>query len=360
MSPVRSPIMIMAGGTGGHIFPGLAVAQELATRHVPVVWLGSSHGMECQVVPGAGVPLETIDIRSLRGRGWASLATVPFRLVRALWQAWQVMRKHRPSAVLSMGGFASGPGGVVAWCTRRHLVVHEQNTIPGMTNRILARLADAVFTGFPGTRIPKGQFVGNPVRPEFWDHAEEGSTVVDEQRLPRLLVLGGSQGAAALNEAVPEALANMPEVQRPQVLHQAGQSHAAKVIQNYQSRALDVEVKPFIQDMAAAYRWADLVVCRAGALTLAELAAVGVGSILVPFPHAVDDHQTHNARALEEVGAAVLMPQEELTGGQLAAVLGELLQDTRQLSRMADAARQLSRPNAAHDVADGCLLEQAA
>lgn len=358
MSTATAPVMIMAGGTGGHIFPGLAVAHELSSRQVPVIWLGSSHGMECRVVPGAGVPLETIDVRSLRGRGPASLVTAPFRLLRAVWQAWRVMRKHRPSAVLSMGGFVSGPGGVVAWLTRRRLVVHEQNSIPGMTNRILARLADAVFTGFPGTLAPKGQFVGNPVRKEFWEEVAPSSASGQEARRSRLLVLGGSQGAAAINEAVPEALAGMAE--QPQVIHQAGQRHAQDVEMAYRSRELSAEVKPFIEDMASAYRWADLVVCRAGALTLAELAAVGLGSVLIPFPYAVDDHQTHNARALEQIGAAVLLPQDQLTGAGLAAQLDELLNNPQQLASMARSARELARPEAARDVAGACVLEKAA
>lgn len=358
MSQADARVMIMAGGTGGHIFPGLAVAHELTARQVPVIWLGSSHGMECRVVPGAGVPMETIDVRSLRGRGWASSLTAPFRLLRAIWQAWRVMRKYRPSAVLSMGGFVSGPGGIVAWLTRRRLVVHEQNSIPGMTNRILARLADAVFTGFPGTLAPKGQFVGNPVRAEFWESAEQPSALERDKRRSRLLVLGGSQGAAALNETVPEALAQMTEP--PQVIHQAGRRHAEQVELAYRRCELNAEVKPFIDDMASAYRWADLVVCRAGALTLAELAAVGLGSVLVPFPYAVDDHQTHNARALEAVGAAVLLPQDQLTGAGLAALLDDLLNNPQQLASMADQARELSRPDAAREVAGACLLEQAA
>lgn len=349
------PVLIMAGGTGGHIFPGLAVARELADSDVPVVWLGSATGMECSVVPAAGLQLETLDIRSVRGGGGMRLLKAPFLILRAVWQALQVLRRYQPRSVLSMGGFASGPGGLAAWLTRRPLVVHEQNQVPGMTNKVLARLAARVLTGFPDTLQPAGRYVGNPVRRDIF---HEQSAALEEPatgRAMRLLIVGGSQGAAALNSHVPQALLAMPKAHRPEVIHQTGRAQLDQVRAEYRDSELSVTVEPFIEDMASAYRWADLVVCRAGALTLAELAAAGLGAILVPYPFAVDDHQTLNARFFSSYGAAILAPESELSGNSLATLLEELSLNRSRLATMAAAARELAKPEAAARVATACI-----
>jgi UDP-N-acetylglucosamine--N-acetylmuramyl-(pentapeptide) pyrophosphoryl-undecaprenol N-acetylglucosamine transferase len=357
MNTPAQPVLIMAGGTGGHIFPGIAVAEELLARAVPVVWLGSVAGLEERLVPRIGVPLHTLHVGGVRGKGLPALLLAPWRIGRAVVRAWRLMRALRPRCALALGGFACGPGGIAAWLRRVPLVVHEQNRVAGFTNRILARFACRRLCGFADA-LPRGIWVGNPVRREIAAVARTGQRL-REGRL-RLLVLGGSQGAAALNRAVPAAVAELPATLRPQVRHQCGARHLTATRQRYAELGVEAEVIEFIEDMAEAYAWADLAICRAGALTLAELCAVGLPAVLVPFPSAVDDHQTRNADVLVAAGAARLVVEGERFAERLRAVLGELLAGDPEACRarlesMAHAARGLAKPEAAARIAAICL-----
>ncbi|MEM6640332.1 MAG: undecaprenyldiphospho-muramoylpentapeptide beta-N-acetylglucosaminyltransferase [Pseudomonadota bacterium] len=348
----------MAGGTGGHVFPALAVADELRNRAVRVSWLGTRRGIEARVVPEASIDIDWIDVRGVRGAGGLSRIGAPFRIARALWQAIMVMRRRRPSVVLGMGGFAAGPGGLAARLLGRPLVIHEQNSVAGLTNRLLARVATRVLCAFPNAfsaaslRNGEAELVGNPLRAAFIERTEPEVQAANTTRPPRLLVIGGSQGAVALNQKVPEALAQLGADARPDIRHQCGERHVDAARAAYAERGVTADVVPFIDDMAAAYRWADLVICRAGALTIAELAASGVAGILIPFPFAVDDHQTGNARLLADAGAALLVHERDLTADSLADQLGRLLSSPERLQDMADRARRLARPDATRAVAD--------
>ncbi|MDX1606098.1 MAG: undecaprenyldiphospho-muramoylpentapeptide beta-N-acetylglucosaminyltransferase [Candidatus Competibacterales bacterium] len=354
---MSAPVLIAAGGTGGHVFPALAVAECLRDRAVPVVWLGTARGLEGQLVPKSGFALETIRVSGLRGTGLKRFMLAPPMLLRALLQAVAVLRRQRPRLVLGMGGFASGPGGIAARCLGIPLVIHEQNAIAGLTNRWLARLARRVLQAFPGTfavgRQP--ETVGNPVRAGIAALPPPRERFAIRKGPARLLVLGGSQGARALNQIVPVALARLAE--RPEVRHQAGGKMLDEATRAYREAGVSARLEPFIDDMAEAYDWADLVLCRAGALTVSELAAAGVGALLVPFPHAVDDHQTANGRHLAEVGAARLLSQDRLTPERLADELQVLLGDRPALLAMAEAARSRARTDAATRVAEICLAE---
>jgi UDP-N-acetylglucosamine--N-acetylmuramyl-(pentapeptide) pyrophosphoryl-undecaprenol N-acetylglucosamine transferase len=352
----QRPVMILAGGTGGHVFPALAVAEQLRRQGVPVVWLGTEAGLEARVVPAAGLPIEWLNVRGLRKRGVAGWLSSPWMIARATMQAVRAMRRHRPRAVLGMGGYVSGPGAAAAKLLGIPLLIHEQNAVPGFTNRKLLPAAVRVMTGFEGVFGEDGKIVhtGNPVRASIAAVPAPAERVRPEKPL-HLLVLGGSQGAAALNEAVPAALARLDAKLRPQVWHQAGPRHLDGALAAYRQHAVEARVEPFIDDMAAAYAWADLAICRAGALTVAELAAAGVPAVLVPFPFAVDDHQTANARHLVARDAAVLFPQDHLTADRLSAVLAELLGDRAHLQTMAANARAMGRPDAAARVAQQCL-----
>lgn len=353
----EAAVMILAGGTGGHIFPGLAVAAELRARGVPVVWLGSSHGLENRLVPAAGIHLDTIKVSGLRGKGALALLTAPLRLLRSLWQAARILRRQRPRCVLSLGGFAAGPGGLMAWLLRRPLVVHEQNRVPGLTNRVLARFARRVLCGFPDTfaHAFDAQTVGNPVRREIEDLPAPDERFAARGDARRLLVLGGSQGARALNLALPQAITALRGEFAIEVRHQCGERHRAEAEKAYATAGIEATVESFIADMAGAYAWADLVVCRSGALTLAELAAAGVGAVLVPYPHAVDDHQTRNAEFLVAAGAARLAREDEALPQQLGAALRELLPSRGRLLVLANAARAQARGDAAGRVAEACI-----
>ncbi len=346
------PVMIMAGGTGGHIFPALAVARALDAQGVPVVWLGSRGGMETRIVPEAGIPAEWIAVRGLRGKGLRGWLAAPWRILRAVAEAGRALRRHRPRAVLGMGGFAAGPGGLAAWLARRPLVIHEQNSVAGLTNRVLARLARCVLAGFPGA-LAGARVVGNPVRAEIARLPAPAERWAGRSGPLRLLVVGGSLGAKVFNEVVPQALSRLPGQQRPQVLHQAGERGLDEARAAYRAAGVEADLRAFLDDMAAAYGWADVVLCRAGALTVAELAAAGLPAILVPFPHAVDDHQTGNARYLAEAGAAWLVPQGEFDAESLAGLLGGL--DRNELLERAERARALARPQATELVARACL-----
>jgi UDP-N-acetylglucosamine--N-acetylmuramyl-(pentapeptide) pyrophosphoryl-undecaprenol N-acetylglucosamine transferase len=343
--------LVMAGGTGGHIFPGIAVAQALRARGWDVVWLGTPGSMESEIVPRHGFAFEAIQARGLRGKGWATLLVAPLHLLRAFGQALRVMRRLRPDVAVGMGGYAAFPGGMMSAIAGIPLVLHEQNAIAGWTNRLLAPIADRVFAAFPGS-IGKAEWCGNPLRAGFAALDPPQERYALRTGPLRLLVLGGSLGAKALNELVPDAVARMAPAQRPQIVHQSGAAHIEALRSRYAAAQVQAECVPFIDDMPAAYQQADLVICRAGAMTVSEVAAVGVAALFVPFPHAVDDHQTANARFLADQGAAVLMQQAELSAEKLAAWL--LGQTRAQLAQMAQQARLLARTDAAARVADAC------
>jgi UDP-N-acetylglucosamine--N-acetylmuramyl-(pentapeptide) pyrophosphoryl-undecaprenol N-acetylglucosamine transferase len=351
------PVLIMAGGTGGHVYPALALARLLRRRSQPVVWLGTRKGLEARVVPSERIPIEWLTVGGLRGKGWLTLLAAPFRLTLALWQALQVMRRHRPAAVVGLGGFVTGPGGVAAWLTRRPLIIHEQNAVAGFTNRCLSHLADQVLEAFPdsfGNTVPT-RTIGNPVREDIAAAATPQVRFAGRHGAIKVLVFGGSQGAVRLNTVVPLALAQLGGGQHLNVRHQAGARWHEAAVQNYARSGVRAEVTAFIEDMAEAYSWADLVICRSGALTVCELAAVGVASILVPFPAAVDDHQTVNAAYLVDNGAALLIADRDLTPQRLCAALQKLCADPVQLLEMAIRARDLAQPHAAEDLAQACL-----
>ena len=350
-----APIMIMAGGTGGHVFPGLAVAEVLRELKHPVVWLGTRRGLEARVVPQNGIDIEWVTIAGFRRRGLVAWLAAPFRTLAATLQVLGTLRRRRPAAVLGMGGFVSGPGGIAAWLSRRPLLIHEQNAVVGTTNRWLARLAAQVFEAFPGSfpRAAGARCIGNPVRRAIVGVAPPRARAARDAQA-RLLVLGGSQGARVLNELVPAAVARLPEALRPLIRHQTGGTlETARAA--YRAAGVDAELVPFIEDMAAAYAQADLVVARAGALTLAELAAAGIAAILVPYPYAVDDHQTKNAAHFAAAGAAVVVAERDLGAERLAAELQFLLADPDRLLEMCERARTLARPDAARELAHACL-----
>lgn len=344
--------MIMAGGTGGHVFPALAVARVLRELGHEIVWMGAPDSFEARTVPQHGYPIEFIRVSGLRGKGLAKLISAPLLLLRALRDALKVLRRQSPDMVLGMGGFAAGPGGIAAWLLRMPLVIHEQNAAAGMTNRLLARIANRVLEAFPGT-FRHALAIGNPVRIGFSALPPLAQRLKHEGPR-RVLVVGGSQGARALNELMPQALALIPAAQRPQLRHQAGRT--LDVAQASYARAgMQASVEAFIADMAAAYGWADLVVCRAGASTIAELMAAGCASLLVPFPAAVDDHQTRNAEYLVSRGAARLMPERALTPQKLAEAMMQLLQDHEHLAAMGQAARDNAWSDADQKIAQICL-----
>ncbi|WP_136248569.1 undecaprenyldiphospho-muramoylpentapeptide beta-N-acetylglucosaminyltransferase [Halomonas borealis] len=347
--------LIMAGGTGGHVIPALSLARALQARGVEVEWLGSPRGIENRLVPEAGLTLHRIAVSGLRGNGLSGWLLAPWRLLRAVREAGRVIRDVDPQLVVGLGGFASGPGGLAAWLGRRTLVIHEQNAVAGLTNRVLARLARRVYAAFPQAFPGRGEVVGNPVRADIAALGEAPRSAETLGARPlRLLVVGGSLGALALNRDLPAALARLPEAERPEVRHQAGRDKDASTREGYAEQGVTAEVSAFIDDMAEAYEWADLVVCRAGALTVAELAAAAKPALFVPFPHAVDDHQTANAAALVAQGAAALMPQSEMTAATLADRLTALL-DPDTLATMAAEARDCAHLDAVERLVDGCM-----
>jgi len=344
-------LMVMAGGTGGHIYPGLAVADALRARGWKVVWMGNPDGMEARIVPASGYDMAWVRFTALRGKGLLRKLLLPFNLLRGFAQALAQIRRVKPDVVLGMGGYVTFPGGMMAALVGTPVVVHEQNSVAGLANKVLAGVADKVVTGFPDV-LRKGEWAGNPVRAEITAVAPPAQRFAGRSGPLKVLVVGGSLGAAALNDAMPKALALLDPEQRPQVTHQAGTRQIEALKASYAAAGVDGELLPFIDDMAARYADADLVICRSGALTVAELAAVGVASVLVPFPHAVDDHQTGNARFLADAGAAVLLPQTELSPQRLAALLQDM--NRERLLDMAGKARQCARPDATARVADVC------
>ena len=358
MSSTQKPIMVMAGGTGGHVFPALAVAEVLRKQGETIIWLGTRAGIESTLVPAANFSIEWLNVQGLRGSGGVSLLLAPFKIVRACWQALTILRRVRPKAVLGMGGFASGPGGLMAWVLNTPLYIHEQNSVIGLTNRLLYRLATRNYFGFAeaAVNIPRSEVIGNPVREDLVD------LPLPEVRLRgrvgenlNLLIIGGSLGAASLNRILPETLALLEPANRPQVKHQCGKKHSQSCEQNYRDNKIDAEVLTFIDDMRAAYEWADLVVCRAGALTIAELSAVGIASILIPYPYAVDNHQFHNACSLQTANAARIINEDELNAKLLAALLTHFQNNRNELIDMSVNARQQAKIDAAEILAQGIL-----
>ena len=345
-------ILIMAGGTGGHIFPALAVADVLRAEGWQVTWLGAPNSMEAELVPKHGYDIAWVRFSGLRGKGLMRKLMLPLNLLIALWQSAVAMFRYRPDVVLGMGGYITFPGGVMAALLRRPLVIHEQNSVAGLSNKSLARLAKRVLTGFPDV-MKRAEWCGNPVRDSIAALPDPQARYSARSGVLNVLVVGGSLGAQALNECLPQALFCMPQELEPKVIHQTGKRHFAEVQELYQQAGIAAEVKPFLDDMAQYYAWADVVICRAGALTVAELAAAGVASILIPFPFAVDDHQTANARFLSDRGAAILLPQTELAPQRLAGLLQGMTR-ANALS-MAQSARALAQPKAAQCVAKVCM-----
>ena len=343
-------ILIMAGGTGGHIFPALAVAEKMRQRGWRVVWLGNPDGMEARLVPQHGFEMVWVKFAALRGKGLLRKLLLPLNLLKGFWQAQKAIRQVQPNVVLGMGGYITFPGGMMAALLGKPLVVHEQNSVAGLANRALAGVADRIATGFPDV-LKNGVWAGNPVRPEIAQIAPPAERFAERTGALCVLIIGGSLGAQVLNEMVPQAMALLAEDEQPQIVHQAGEKHIEALKANYAAVGVQAHCVSFIEDMAGAYEWADLVICRSGALTVAELAAAGVASILVPFPHAVDDHQTGNAKFLVNVGGAFLLPQTDLTPEALALIRNY---SRGQLLEMAEKARSLAKPDATEEVANIC------
>jgi UDP-N-acetylglucosamine--N-acetylmuramyl-(pentapeptide) pyrophosphoryl-undecaprenol N-acetylglucosamine transferase len=347
-------VMIMAGGTGGHVFPALAVAEELRAADVAVSWLGTRAGIEAELVPSNGIKLNYLDIEGIRGRGLIALLKAPLLLWRSIRQALSVLSEYQPQVVLGMGGFASGPGAVAARLKGIPIVIHEQNSVAGTTNRIVARIARRVLQGFPDA-LKRGEWCGNPVRPSIANMSPPDERFAERSGTLKLLVLGGSRGALAINKILPQALALVDSAIRPQVKHQAGKLHWEQTAELYKAAGVEAQVVPFIDQMDEAYSWADFAICRAGALTVAELTCAGLGSILIPFPYAIDDHQTVNGQLLVEQGSALMIQQKELTVEMLAEKITDLCNSRSRLLDMAMCARKLSKTGAASRVAKVCM-----
>jgi UDP-N-acetylglucosamine--N-acetylmuramyl-(pentapeptide) pyrophosphoryl-undecaprenol N-acetylglucosamine transferase len=356
-----APVLIMAGGTGGHVFPALAVAKALRARGVAVVWLGVPGSMESRLVPAQGIPIEWVNVRGIRGKGALTWMLAPLRIANAVAQAIAVLRRVKPRSVLGAGGYVSGPGGIAAWLMRIPLLIHEQNAIAGLTNRWLAKLATQVFEAFPGSfgASVRATTIGNPVREDIAAIAPPAERLAQhfagQEARPRLLIFGGSQGAQRLNVVLPQALALIEADKRPQVLHQSGERGFETTQSAYREARVEAQVMPFIDDMAKTYAWADLAVCRAGAMTVAELQAAGLGAIFVPLPIATDDHQTKNAGVMVKVGAARIIQERDLSAERLSAIIAELSADKPALLKMAEAARAARITDAATRLAERCM-----
>ena len=356
-APKGGPVLIMAGGTGGHVFPALAVAKVLRARGVAVVWLGVPGSMESRLVPAQGFPIEWVRVAGIRGKGALTWALAPLRIAQAVAQAIGVLRRVKPRSVLGAGGYVSGPGGIAAWLMRIPLLIHEQNAIAGLTNRWLARLATQVLEAFPGSFGPRvrASTIGNPVRDDIAALASPAQRFAGRGARARLLIFGGSQGAQRLNAVLPQALARLSPESRPHVIHQTGERGLEGTRAAYVQEKVEAEVLPFIEDMAKSYAWADLAVCRAGAMTVAELQAAGLGAIFVPLPIATDDHQTKNAAVMVGAGAARLIQERDLTPESLSGIIAELVEDRARLLKMAEAARNARVTDAAARLADLCI-----
>jgi UDP-N-acetylglucosamine--N-acetylmuramyl-(pentapeptide) pyrophosphoryl-undecaprenol N-acetylglucosamine transferase len=356
-SVVGGPVLIMAGGTGGHVFPALAVAKVLRDRGVAVVWLGVPASMESRLVPAQGFPIEWVRIAGIRGKGLSAWALAPLRVIGALFQSLRILRRVRPRAVLGAGGYVSGPGGIAAWLLRIPLLIHEQNAVAGLTNRYLSHFASKVLEAFPGSfrTGAHARTIGNPVRSDIAAIPEPAVRFAGREPRARLLVFGGSQGAQRLNAVVPQALARLDPARRPQVRHQAGERGLEAARAAYLELEVEAEILPFIEDMAAAYAWADLALCRAGAMTIAELQAAGLGALLVPLPAATDDHQTKNAEVMVRIGAGRVLQERDLTPDSLSACILELTADRARTLKMAEAAHSSRNVDAAARLADLCM-----
>ena len=347
----RPSILIMAGGTGGHIFPGLAVAEYLRICGWNVSWLGNQSGMEYRLVQSCDFPFEAVEFGGLRGKGLKAKLMLPINLMRACFQSWKIMRRIKPSVVLGMGGYITFPGGLMTKLLKRPLVLHESNSVAGSANRALAKIAMRALTGFPNT-MDHAEWVGNPIREEF-EHVSPTTVRYDQRKGPlSILVVGGSLGAAALNENIPAALALIPKDSRPAVIHQAGDKHLEDLQKRYANLGVAADIRPFIEDMPSAYAQADLVICRAGAMTVSEVAACGVASCLIPFPFAIDDHQTANAKFLADQDAAILLPQKNLNPQDLALMIQNF--NRADLKEIALRAHALAKPHATQRVAEVC------
>ncbi|MBL4865945.1 MAG: undecaprenyldiphospho-muramoylpentapeptide beta-N-acetylglucosaminyltransferase [Pseudomonadales bacterium] len=360
MSKGNRTIVIMAGGTGGHVFPALATAQALRDKNIDVHWIGTKKGIEAQIIPAADIPISFIDVSGLRGNGLARLIAAPLQLTKALLQSLKCLREIRPQGVLGMGGFVTGPAGLAAWMLRIPILIHEQNAVAGLSNRLLSRLSKRILAAFPGafdgSRVARNLVVtGNPIRLDIASIPGPGDRLVNREGTVRLLILGGSLGALTLNEMVPEAISYLGLSERPDIIHQAGKRNYETAREHYEKFSVVAEVRPFIEDMAHAYEWADLVICRAGALTVSEVSAAGVAAIFIPYPHAVDDHQTKNAEYLETAGAAVIVQQNNLDGKRLTDLLKGLLGDRKALLEMAVKARSLAKPKATDTVVSNIM-----
>ena len=354
----QKPIVIMAGGTGGHVFPALAVAEYLRQKGETIIWFGTRAGIEARVVPAAGFAIEWLNVKGLRGKGFATLILAPFRLLHACWQALTTLIRLRPKAVLGMGGFVSGPGGVMAWILNIPLFVHEQNSVIGLTNRLLGRIAKKSYFGFPevSAEKPRSEYIGNPVRSDLIDLPPPEVRLASRKNNPlNLLVIGGSLGAATLNRVIPEAVSQLSIAERPVIKHQCGNTHLKVCEQQYLASQVEAQVFGFIDNMREVYEWADLVICRAGALTIAEITSVGIASILIPYPFAVDNHQYHNARFLEHHQAARILLEDKLDAVTLALQLSYFHQNREALMQMSMRARGQSKTNATEQLAEGIL-----
>jgi UDP-N-acetylglucosamine--N-acetylmuramyl-(pentapeptide) pyrophosphoryl-undecaprenol N-acetylglucosamine transferase len=348
------PVMIMAGGTGGHVYPALAVADELIQRGIPVVWMGTKKGIEARLVPEAGIEVEWLGMSGLRGKGILTLLLAPLKIMMACYQAVKIIHRRKPGVVLGMGGFVSAPGGFMAWIARVPLLIHEQNAVPGMSNRLLSKVANKALEAFPNSFKTDAQHVGNPVRRSITTLSSPQQRNNERKDALRILVFGGSLGAARLNEVVPQACASILKDSELQIKHQAGPGNFDQTRLNYAHLRVKAEVLEYIDDMESMYSWADLVICRAGAMTIAELAAAGVASILVPYPYAVDDHQTFNAKFLSDAGAAILLNQDKLNVDSLVSILREMSRE--KTLEMANKARKLGMPESTKLVTEACLL----
>ncbi len=347
----------MAGGTGGHIFPALAIADELKQQGHEVVWLGTKQGLEFKLVPKAEIELHVLEIAAIRGKGLKRKLTAPFRLFKAVRRAKALIKSIDPDLVIGMGGYVSGPGGLAAWLLRIPLVIHEQNTIPGLTNKVLSRLASSVCESFPGAFKAKKHitYTGNPVRRSICELPDPSTRIPGHDNGLRVLILGGSQGAEVLNKIMPMAINKIPKDKQPHIWHQSGTLQLGTTKQAYIGVGVEARVEPFMDNMAEAYAWADLVICRAGATTVSELTAAGVGSILIPYPTAVDDHQTVNAKFLQNTGAAIIMPQRTISAEDIAQQIMTYAEDRNELTQMAQAAYALGNKDATKRVVEQCL-----
>jgi len=348
------PVMIMAGGTGGHVYPALAIAEELKLRGIPVVWMGTRKGIESRLVPEAGIEVDWLGMSGLRGKGVLTLLLAPLKIVMACYQAFRILMKRKPAVVLGMGGFVSAPGGLMSWVARVPLLIHEQNAVPGMSNRILAKLANKVMEAFPNSFVTKATHVGNPVRRVIANLPLPDARFIKRTEALRIFVFGGSLGAARLNELVPQVCAELKDTKEMIIKHQTGAGNFEQTQENYKQLNIKADVFEYVDDMEEMYAWADLVICRAGAMTIAELAAAGVASILVPYPYAVDDHQTYNARYLSEAGAGVLLQQKDLNVDSLVSVINKI--DRNVALAMANKAKEKGMPEATRLVTEACLI----